>query len=48
MLAVLEFSWGTPSTSVVMDGFAGLEPMPLKRALLSFLAVNSVKDALGA
>ena len=31
-----------------MDGLVGLDPMPRKRGLLSFLAVNSEKWVLGA
>ncbi len=40
-------SCGTPSKKVVIDGLAGLAPMPLNRALLSFLAVNSVNHTFG-
>ena len=47
MLAVLLFSCGTPSNSVVIEGFAGLAPIPLNRALLSFLAENSLNCRLG-
>jgi hypothetical protein len=36
-------SCGTPSMLVVMEGLAGLDPMPLKRALLNFRAVKSLK-----
>ena len=42
MLDVLAFSCGTPSKKVVIEGFAGLAPIPLNRALLSFRAVNSL------
>ena len=48
MLDELVFSCGTPSKKVVIDGFAGLAPMPRNRALLSFRAVNSVKWTFGA
>ena len=43
MLEELVLSCGTPSMLVVMAGFAGLDPMPLNRGLLSFRAVKSVK-----
>ena len=41
MLEELVFSCGTPSIYVVTAGFAGLEPMPRKRGLLSLRAVKS-------
>ena len=44
----LELSCGTPSRNVVIAGFAGLEPMPRNRGLLSFRAVNSVNETFGA
>ena len=47
MLDVLAFSCGTPSKKVVIDGLAGLAPIPLNRALLNFRAVNSVNDTFG-
>ena len=47
MLAVLVLSWGTPSNNVVIEGLAGLAPMPLNRALLNFLAVNSLNCRFG-
>jgi hypothetical protein len=43
MLEELELSCGTPSMLVVIDGFAGLDPMPRNRALLNFRAVKSLK-----
>src|SRR5262245_61515692 len=48
MLEELAFSCGTPSINVVTLGLLGLDPMPRKRGLLSFLAVNSLKNVLGA
>src|SRR5690349_5214800 len=48
MFDELLLSCGTPSVNVVIAGFAGLAPMPRKRALLTFRAVNSVKVVFGA
>ena len=47
MLEVLVLSCGTPSMYVVTPGFAGLEPMPRKRALLILRALRSEKYVLG-
>ena len=48
MLEEFVLSCGTPSMLVVIAGFAGLEPIPRKRGLLSFRAVKSVKYVFGA
>jgi hypothetical protein len=48
MLDEFAFNCGTPSMNVVTAGLFGLEPMPRKRALLSFRAVNSLKKVFGA
>jgi hypothetical protein len=43
MLDEFVLSCGTPSMTVLIAGFAGLDPMPRKRGLLSFRAVKSLK-----
>src|SRR5688572_1479930 len=47
MFDVFVLSCGTPSMYVVTPGFAGLEPMPRKRALLILRALRSEKYVLG-
>ena len=48
MFDALALSIGTPSRKVVIDGFAGLAPIPRNRGLVSLRAVNSEKNVFGA
>jgi len=47
MLDELEFSCGTPSMNVVIPGFAGLDPMPRTKGLLTRRADNSATRVFG-
>ncbi len=47
MLDAFAFSIGTPSTKVVIEGFAGLAPIPRNRGLVSLRALNSEKNVFG-